>query len=367
MIDAYTLTTEDEEAWQRILPADLRAGAGLEYLRIEERQRGLPARLFVVEHCGRPVVAYPYFLRSLDALPCAPEADPPRYDTCTPDYLGPLWLDRDLRPEDAPFRFPELFDSHCREQGIVAEFAHLDPWIPGALVDLGCVKPNREIVWVDLTWSEEDIWMKSLSSDARRQTKQGHRAGVQTRRASEPADIGEFHRLYTMTMERRQAREKYWYSLEYFMAFFETMSDNSFFVLSEYEGRVVAGGLFLYDNAEIRWHLSASDREWSRVRPVNVYLYNTIRESLGQGWIRMVLGGAYEDGDCVFRFKSNFTRLRADFNTYERVHDEAAYDELMVCWHQYHGADSTPGNYFPAYRSAPARSDDSASDGPSPT
>jgi len=361
MIDVYTLTTADEEAWRRILPADFRAGASLEYVRIEERQRGISARLFVVEFRGSPVVAYPYFLRSLDALPFAAGVDSTWYDTSTPDYQGPVWLERNLDPADAPFRFPELFDSHCREQGIIAEFAHLDPWISGALVEPGCVKPNREIAWVDLTWSEEDIWMKSLSSDARRQTKQGHRAGVQTRRAAGPDDVREFHRLYDLTMDRHQAADRYRFPLEHFLAFFETMSGNSFFVLAEYEGRVVAGGLFLHDDNAIRWHLSAADREWSHVRPVNVYLFNTIRASLGKGWKRMVLGGAYQDGDGVFRFKSNFTRLRADFNTYERVHDIEAYTELLLRWQQYHGAASVSDDYFPAYRSTPAVAGDPAS------
>ena len=360
MIDAYTLTTDDEEEWRKILPADFRAGASLEYVRIAEQQTGLSARLFVVTDDGKPLVAYPYFLRPLDTLPFTASADSTRYDTSTPEYLGPVWLDSDLTPEGAPFRFPDVFSSYCLEHGIIAEFAHLDPWISDELLEPGCVKPNREIVYVDLTWPEDEIWMKSLSSDARRQTKQGHRAGVQTRRATSPDDVREFYRLYAMTMERLQAREGYWYPLEYFMAFFETMSDNSFFVLAEYEEQVVAGGLFLHDDNEIRWHLSAADREWSRVRPVNVYLYNTIRESLGQKWKRMILGGAYEDGDGVFRFKANFSRLRAGFNTYERVHDTEACAELMTRWHRFHGGASPPDDYFPAYRSSPRASDEQA-------
>ena len=367
MIDTYTLTTAEEEEWRRGLPADFRAGACVEYVRIEESQRGTPARLFVVDFDGRPVVAYPYFLRPVDTLPFAAGVDSGLYDTCTPDYVGPVWLDRELAPENAPFSFPELFDDHCRDQGIIAEFAHLDPWISSALIEPACVSPNREIAWVDLTWSEEEIWLKSLSSDARRQTKQGHRAGVKSRRAATPDDVKEFHRLYHLTMDRHQAADRYRFPLEYFMAFLENMSGNSFFVLAEYQGRVVAGGLFLNDDDTIRWHLSAADRAWSRVRPVNVYLYDTIRDSLGKGWRRMVLGGAYQDGDGVFRFKSNFTRLRADFNTYERLHDVAAHDRLMQSWRRHFGVSSSPERYFPAYRAQPAAPDDQTARQPDTT
>lgn len=358
MIDTYTLTTNDEDEWRRILPADFRAGASLEYVRIGERQTGQTARLLVVEDGGTPVVAYPYFLRPLETLPFAASPGADWYDTTTPEYLGPVWLDRSREPAAAGFRFPEVFTAHCREQGIIAEFAHLDPWISAELLEPGCARPNREIVYVDLTWPEEEIWMKSLSSDGRRQTKQGLKAGVQTRRATGSDDVREFHRLYAMTMERRQARASYRYPLEYFMSFFESMSGNSFFVLAEYEERVVAGGLFLHDDNEIRWHLSAADREWSRVRPVNVYLFNTIRESLGQRWKRMILGGAYEDGDGVFRFKSNFSRLRAQFNTYERIHDVDAHAEMLRQWQAFHGGAEPRDDYFPAYRATAAVSDD---------
>ena len=359
MIETYTLTTEDADAWRRILPAEARAGASLEFVRIGERQTGLSARLFVVEEDGTALVAYPFFLRPLDDLPFSAGVDA-LCDITTPEYTGPVWLHPEMAPESASFRFAELFTDHCRESGIVAEFSHLDPWIAPGLLDPGFVRPNRDIVYVDLTWDEEEIWMKSLSSDARRQTKQGHKAGVISRRADSADDVREFHRLYAMTMERLQARDGYRYPLEYFMAFFDTMSDNSFYVLSEYEGRVVAGGLFLQDSREIRWHLSAADREWSRVRPVNVYLYDTIRASLGRQWQRIILGGAYTDGDGVFRFKANFSRLRAEFHTYERVHDADSFAGLMKSWQSHHAGASPRPDYFPAYRAAPVASDDGA-------
>ena len=364
MILTYAVSTNDAETWRHILPASLRAGTSVEYMRIVERQTGWSGRLFAVEEDGRPVAAYPYFLRPIDDSPAGSES-PVRFDTTTPEYSGPIWLDPERKPGEVHLHFPELFAAHCREQGIIAEFAHLDPWVQPELLDSRNVIPNREIVYVDLTWSEEDVWMKSLSSDARRQTKQGYKAGVQTRRAESADDIVEFHRLYAMTMERLQAKQAYRYPLDYFMAFFELLPDNSFYVLAEIEGRVVAGGLFLQDDREIRWHLSAADRDFSRVRPVNVYLHDTIRASLGDRWKRMILGGAYTDGDGVFRFKANFSRLRANFYTYQRIHDEVAFDELVARWYRRYPGAGPRSDFFPAYRSLPSyEASDPASTGP---
>jgi serine/alanine adding enzyme len=357
MMKTYTLTTNDAERWRQILPAEVSVTRGLDYVRICEQQTGWAARLFVVE-LGQPVAAYPYLLRPVQTLPVATGIGRVCFDTCTPEYAGPIWLNGGL-PEGAPSpSFTDLFAAHCREQGIIAEFAHLNPWISERLLESACVNANREIVYVDLTQTEEQIWLRSFSSDARRQTKQGLKAGVQIRRAVTADDVREFYRLYIATMDRRQAADRYYFPLEYFLAFFETMSANSFFVLAEHEGRVVAGGLFLHDARTVFWHLSASDRDLSNLRGVNVYLHHTIRHSLGKGWQRMILGGAYEAGDGVFRFKANFSPLRARFNTYQRVHDAETYTALVQAWRVRHSGMESGDNFFPAYRATPVAAPD---------
>lgn len=351
MIKISTLTTADAEQWRSVLPAEVSAPGSVEYVRICERETGWAGRLFVVES-GAPVVAYPYLVRPVRELPFASGLDARWADTWSTEYRGPLSLNGGL-PEGGP-KFADLFAEHCRKEGIIAEFCHLNPWSTDGLIDPGLVRENREIVYVDLTRTADEIWTKSLTSDARRQTKQGQRAGVRVRRAVSTDDVREFHRLYTQTMERREALDHYYFSLEYFLAFFETMSANSFFILAEYEGRAVAGGLFFQDRKELRWHLSAADREFASVRPVNVYLYDTICQALGQGMERMILGGGYGKNDGVFRFKANFSPLRARFRTYHRVHDAAAYAAVNAAWSAHHPGRQPTDGFFPAYRSQPA-------------
>jgi serine/alanine adding enzyme len=353
MIETYTLTTEDADRWRTVLPADFNVSGSLEYVRLCEQETGWAARLFVVED-GQPVAAYPYFIRPAHTLPFGDRVGRSWTDICTPEYRGPLWLNGGFADQAATPSFPEIFAKHCHEQGIVAEFAHLNPWdAPDELLEKDGIVPDRDIVYVDLQQTEEEIWMRSLSSDARRQTKQGHRAGVTVRRATSVEDVREFYRLYMHTMERRKALERYYYPMDYFLAFFETLPANSFYTLAEYQGQVVAGGLFFYDNTNIHWHLSAADSEFGHVRPVNVYLYETILQSLGQGRKRLIMGGGYQEGDGVFRFKANFSPLRAQFCTYRRIHDHAAYHALTAAWSAHYGTQAGD-RFFPAYRATPA-------------
>ncbi|MEQ1843492.1 MAG: hypothetical protein ABL994_24050, partial [Verrucomicrobiales bacterium] len=199
VITTYTLTTNDAEKWRAVLPADRCVTGSLEYMRICEAQGGYPARLFVVDD-GRPLVAYPYFRRPSGALPFAGAGAEAWADTFTPEYCGPVALNGRLSPTGEALDFPGLFARHCEEEGIVAEFAHLNPWdVSADLLEPGCVQVDREIVYADLTLSPEEIWAKSLTHEGRRLYKQGQKTGVVVRYGKSVDDVREFHRLYELT------------------------------------------------------------------------------------------------------------------------------------------------------------------------
>ncbi|MBI4566653.1 MAG: GNAT family N-acetyltransferase [Planctomycetes bacterium] len=350
MIRDRLLTTGDADSWRAILPADASVMGSVEYARICEKRTGYPARLFVLETDG-PAVAYPFFLRPISTLPFEAGLGKEAWDTCTPEYTGPLSPAR-LAAFDG-LEFADRFARVCREHRIVAEFAHLNPWnVPAGLLDPASVEFDREIVYVDLTGSEEQVWARSLTSDGRRQTKQARRAGVRVRRAESPGDILEFHRLHTLTMKRCRALDRYYFPPEHFLEIQESMPENAFYVLAEYRDRVVAAGLFFVDRSDVYWHLSAADLEFASVRPVNAFVYETIRWAVSRRKQHLVMGGGCHPNDGVFHFKANFSPLRAWFRTFKRVHDATAYAALTRAWTVHYGGCPPRFDFFPAYRSA---------------
>jgi len=346
------LTTEDADAWRAALPTEACVMGSLELARIQERQLGQSARLFVAGSATARA-AYPFFLRHVPAHPRIDGTE--LWDTTTSEYTGPLLLGQPGGPSPADFR--AAFSHYCREAGIVAEFAHLNPWNDGVeLLDPAWVEVNREIVYLDLTWGEEALWKQSLSSDTRRQTRQAMEAGVRVFAAETAQDVLAFHHLHHQTMERRSAHEHYYLPPEYFLSIFETMPNNAIFMLSEYQGRIVAGGLYYQDAINVYWHLSAVDLEFSKVRPVNAYHYEAIKRAVRASKQRLLCGGAFQTGDGVFRFKAGFSPLRIPFKLAKRIHDPVAYAELTEDWNRAHpGLQPDPG-FFPAYRSSPLAS-----------
>ncbi|WP_243300608.1 GNAT family N-acetyltransferase [Geothrix oryzisoli] len=348
MTPCRVLTTKDAEAWRAALPTDTSIMGSLDFLRIQERQLGLSARLFVSEEEGFRV-AYPFFLRPVPGPGAVSE-----WDISTPEYTGPFLT---LSPPGATGLPPQErllgdFGAYCQSQGIIAEFGHLHPWNEGVgLLDPSLVEVNREIVYVDLSMKEEDLW-RLATPNCRRQVRQARRAGVIVRRAETRGDVLAFHHLHRRTMERRSAQEHYFLPPEYLLEVFETLPRNAFFLLAEHQGEVVAGGLYFQDATDVYWYLSAMDMDHSSVRPVNAYHYESIRQTALAGKKRMILGGFHREGDGIFRFKAGFSPLRVPFRTYKRIHDSDRYASLTAEWSRLNGGLLPASGFFPAYRAA---------------
>ena len=345
------LTTDQEQAWRLASPGTQSVFASLDYATIVEEHSGHEARLFV--WCSDEVkVVYPFSVRSVKNLPFSETTTLHGADIKSPEYTGPLTHGEATDETDIAFR--KDFAAYCQEAGIVAEFAHLHPWRwrPG-LLSVADVALDREIVYVDLTWSEETLWQESFTYACRKNINRGRREGVRVFRATTPDHVREFYRIYIHTMDRRGAQKRYYFPLDYFMAFFEHMPDQASFFLAEYQDQVVAATLYLHDDTDVFSYLGGADHAFQHVRPTNMIVYEAIRWARQQGKKRLILGGGYEPNDGIFRFKASFSPLRAQFFVYRHVHLPEVYDHLCRAWADYYQVDlpiAEVSDFFPAYR-----------------
>ncbi len=345
------LTLDDADAWRAVLPGSRSVMGSVEFARIREEQSGHPARLFVFED-GDTRVVKPFFLRSTRELPFVPEHGTDAWDIFSPEYTGPLaGAGTDV---DTAERFRRRFANFCREERIVAEFGHLHPWhCDTRLLEPQGISFDREIVWVDLTLPEEELWRESFAHACRKNINRSRREGVRVFQAERPDDIREFYRVYLDTMKRNRADERYYFSEEYFLGFFERMPEHAAFFLAEHRDRIVAATLYLHDDTDVYSYLGGADREFQHVRPTNAVIYGLITWARSKGKRRLVLGGGYRPDDGIFRFKATFSPLRASFHVYRHVHLPEEYERFCRAWSGYHEVELPQTTYFPAYRAVP--------------
>lgn len=347
------LTTRDENAWREILPIRRSVFGSVEYARILEQQHGYQARLFTYERADSRH-AYPLLLRPIE--PLYPPVSGACFDTLSPEYTGPLMVSGSVQDGSG---FRSAWAACCRDLGIVAEFAHLHPWdAQVACLDAEGVAVDREIVYVDLTVALDTLREEHFTYACRKNLRRAESEGVEVSPASNVADLDAFCRIYSDTMDRNNALSKYYFSREYFGAFFETLPNNACFMLARYQGKIIAGTLYLHDDSDVYSYLGGADQAYQHARPSNAVVFETIRWAQAQGKRRLILGGGYMPDDGIFRFKASFSPLRAQFNVYRKIHSPSAYRELTQAWERNTGSDPAATRYFPIYRSPePARSE----------
>jgi len=343
-LNEAVFATADRAGWSSALPAEESVFGSVGFARIAEKHLGYRAQLYALED-GQCRIAYPFFCRPIA------QAAGRLWDTLSPEFTGPFVSGG---PADAVAgAFPEMFSAFAMSQGVVAEFIRLHPWkaLTGALLD-SCLQYSREIVYVDLTLPEDELWRTSFTHACRKNIARAQRDGVRVFEARSLDDVREFHRLYIQTMEARNALKEYYFPFDYFAAIFDELKGCARFVLAEYGGRLVAGTLYLHDRDDVYSYLGGALYDFQQVRPTNAIIYETILWGQRQGRKRLVLGGGYSPDDGIFRFKASFSPARARFYVYKRVHLPERYAALCESWSSLHRRDPRTSAYFPPYRSA---------------
>lgn len=351
MLKEAVYTTEDATEWSSVLPDQESAFGSVEFARVVEQHLGYQARLYVLQD-HTSLIAYPFLMRPIRSSLLSEETCGGVSDTTSPDFTGPLAQGTPTR--SLAVEFPKRLSRVFSSQDVVAEFIHLHPWkaFTGALRGHG-LQFDREIVYIDLTSPEEQLWRTSFNHACRKNINRSRRENVRIFEARTTGDIREFYRLYIETMKQRHALEHYFFSLDYFSAIFDQLRGSARFALAEYRNQVVAGTLYLHDRDDVYSYLGGADSNFQQVRPTNAIIYDTILWGTRQGKKRLILGGGYSPNDGIFRFKASFSPQRANFLVYRRVHLSEQYDALCRSWSSTYGRDVQAAAYFPRYRFLP--------------
>jgi hypothetical protein len=349
IMNEQLLSTRDCALWEKHLPARRSVFGSIGYARICERYRNCVPRLFVVAGANGSI-CYPILLRSTDVLPFA-GVHRGMWDAGSPEFTGPL-LHEGSKLLALTFR--EKCDAAFDSEGIITEFAHLNPWADNSnLLHATNVYFDREIVWVDVSLSPEVLWRDHFARCCRYSISRAQREGVSTFCGTTDEDIKEFYRIYIHTMQRNHAQPCYYFTYEYFKSIRDELADHARFVLAEYKGQIISATLYLHDDTEVFSYLGGSDESFQHVRPANAVIYDTIRWAHAAGKKRLILGGGYKPNDGIFQFKATFSQHRQSFHTYRRVHLEDNYAALSQSWQTYYDSRENDLTYFPVYRRVP--------------
>lgn len=297
-----------------------------EYYSLYENYGDGVAKCFVFEKDGETAL-YPFLINPISSLGYS--LDKEYYDiqgaygyngvissTDSKEFISDFWNE---------------FDAFCQEHDIVAEFMRFHPLLNNHLLASPNMKTffSRHTVGLDLT--DEDIWMHQISSKNRNMIRKAEKEGVEI---VESNDYETFRKLYDGTMTDLHAEDFYFFPPSYYEEYKQTFKDNSLLCLAMYNGKAIAGSMFMFSEDYAHYHLSARDRDYSRYAANNLILWYGIQKAKERGckWLHFGGGTTGDENDSLLKFKKDFSKTLCEFWIGKRVHNEAVYQSIVEQW-----------------------------------
>lgn len=306
-----------------------------EYYSLYENYGDGEARCFVFESNGE-IALYPFLINPITPLGYSLNRE--YYDI--QGAYGYNGLVASTEDPDFTAEFWKEFDAYCQESDIIAEFMRFHPLLNNQRLASPEMKTfySRHTVALDLT--DEDIWMHQISSKNRNMIRKAEKEGVTI---IESDDYEIFRKLYDGTMTNLNAEDYYFFPKSYYDEYKQTFKEDSILCLALFEGKVIAGSMFMFSKDYAHYHLSARDREYSKYAANNLILWYGIQKARERGckWFHFGGGTTGDDNDSLLKFKKDFSKTIYEFWIGKRVYNAEVYESIVEQWKTKH-----PENYM---------------------
>ncbi len=200
-------------------------------------------------------------------------------------------------------------------------------------------------VSIDLT-DDRDTRRMKYRQVLRQEIKRAERHGLTVELDADWRHYQRFVDLYTATMERNGAADRYRFSRSYFDGLRAALNDTLHLAVACFEGEVAATMLFTVHDDIAEAHFTGIDQAHDRLSPLKGLIDGVADIARAFGAQRLHIGaGRGGREDSLFHFKSRFSRSRHNFRLGRWILDAEANAELSR-----RAGTSDEIAYFPAYR-----------------
>jgi hypothetical protein len=307
-----------------------------EYGRIY-RVQGFDPRLAVLE-TPDGIVLQAFVLRPLGALPFLAEA-PDRaafFDVANPyGFGGPVSTAEPEAGRGLYAAFDAAFTAWCEPAKVASEFCSLHPLMHetqrALMAGVREAAHEKDVVLIDLA-PDEDEMVRGLRKGHRSSITLARRSGVEVAAvAASPENIALFTDIYTETMVRRDAAQRWFLPADFFSATLgELGPGRSTLLFARLDGEVEAASLVIHDFATAYYHFAGARATRPELGVNNLMVWEAALTAKRAGYAWLHLGGGVTSApdDSLLRFKAGFSAARAPLYTYFAIRDAATYRQL---------------------------------------
>lgn len=273
------------------------------------------------------------------------------YDITTPyGYGGPIIESYVSGKKDELIQeYEEKFTEYCKKNDIVSEFIRFHPILKNYLdfKKIYNIEYLRHTVGTDLT--KENPVEEEFSKSCKKYVKKAIKNGISYEIIENPDSLIEFIEVYKSTMNRKNAKEFYYFSDEYFKKCVGYFSENIVFIKVSLNKELIAAGFYLKYGEILHAHLSGTRAEFLEFSPAYILKYAITLWGKENGYKLIHHGGGTTNdlNDNLYQFKLKFTKNTIfDFYIGKKIWNENIYKKLL----QIKKLENDNSNYFPLYR-----------------
>lgn len=225
--------------------------------------------------------------------------------------------------------FDEIIDyfvEDCLVHGFPYSFVRLHPLSSATVIQSRpglVVKEHGHTIAINLLDANDTI-SENYSENHKRNIRRSNGLGFSVR-VNEWHLYNQFIEHYYLTMARRNAAQKYFFSLDYFMALHQKLKLYiDFIAILSPDGEFAGGGLFSKYKTISQYLYGATNEKYLFYSPTKLMIHAAIKHFQIQSREWLHLGGGYgaNDFDGLFRFKKGFSTTHLRYKTIEIFHEE---------------------------------------------
>ncbi|WP_407889212.1 GNAT family N-acetyltransferase [Scytonema sp. NUACC26] len=328
-----------------------------EYMYLESKRiKAIPEAILITE--DEKVFFLPYMQRCGDDLFNCAFKTPEIFDVVSPyGYPGFLLSEAAAsQPEFLSLAMQALVQVF-RDKQVCSAFLRLHPLLNenvNQLLDDRSLKVNGSTVSIDLRLDAREIWHQTRS-EHRNKINKCKRLGLTARMVSAKEFMNEFNTLYEETMNRVNARDDYYFGIEFLREFAELLGDKVHIGIVEYNEQIASAGLFTECCGIVQYHLGGTKTDFLKPAPSKL-MFDYVRFwAKERGNHVFHLGGGVGGAkDSLYHFKAGFSKQSHAFMTLRLITDQEKYRSLVELRAKSLKIDVEKilqTEFFPAYRS----------------
>jgi lipid II:glycine glycyltransferase (peptidoglycan interpeptide bridge formation enzyme) len=170
---------------------------------------------------------------------------------------------------------------------------------------LGLAKRDYHLIYLLDLESGCDIAMTRMHQSVRRGIKQAEKRGVTVRITRDEADLDSFYRINVATRKKLGVFPQ---PYSFFKSLFRNVisKDLGFMMLAEWEGKIIAGVVFLTYKNTIYYKFNASDEKHLQKRPNHLAIWHAVRYACDNNFKHCDFGRCSPEEEGLRTFKSRW-------------------------------------------------------------